>query len=278
MLSQLRHRHLVSLIGCCNDKGEIILVYDNMALGSLSDHLYNTNNPPLLWKQRLQICIGAARGLQYLHTGAKGTIIHRDVKSTNILLDDKWVAKVSDFGLSKMGKANMSKNHISTIVKGSFGYLDPEYYRTQRLSVKSDVYSFGVVLCEILCARPAVIHTEEMSQINLAEWTTSCYENGELDQIIDPNLRGKIAAECLNKFAEIAISCINDNGNERPSMTDVVRELEVALQLHQRGEEDINSTGRNGESETSREHFLTKDSIKCISATIFSEINNPSGR
>ncbi|KAK9933035.1 hypothetical protein M0R45_020248 [Rubus argutus] len=279
MLSQLRHRHLVSLIGYCADEGEMILVYDFMARGTLRDHLYHTDNPPLPWEQRLQICIGAARGFQYLHSGAKGTIIHRDVKSTNILLDDKWVAKVSDFGLSK-GTNNMSKTHISTVVKGSIGYLDPEYYRRQRLTEKSDVYSLGVVLFEVLCARPAVIQTEELKQVNLAEWTKSCYHNGELDQIIDPSLSGNIAAECLNKFTEVAISCLHDNGTERPSMTDVVRGLELALQLQQSAEGNINCTERNIEIETStsEQRCVTKDSIKCISATIFSEINDPSGR
>ncbi|XP_008231017.1 PREDICTED: receptor-like protein kinase FERONIA [Prunus mume] len=281
LLSQLRHRHLVSLIGFCTDKGEMILVYDYMARGTLGGHLYRSDNPPLSWEQRLQICIGAAQGLCYLHSGAKGSVIHRDVKSTNILLDEKWVAKVSDFGLSKMGTTTMSKTHISTAVKGSFGYLDPEYYRCQRLTEKSDVYSFGVVLCEVLCGKPALIHTAEGTRMSLPEWARRCHRDGELDQIIDPSLRGMIVAECLNKFGEIAVSCIQDNGVDRPSMNDVLRELELALQLHQKsigikGVAFYSDTAAKASS--SELTCATDQSIQRISGTIFSEINDPNGR
>ncbi|KAL4377749.1 hypothetical protein GQ457_02G005820 [Hibiscus cannabinus] len=162
--------------------------------------------------------------------GSQSTIIHRDVKTTNILLSEKWVAKVSDFGLSKTN--DLSNTHISTVVKGSFGYLDPEYYRLQKLTEKSDVYSFGVVLCEVLCARAPIDRSaEDHVQISLAEWVQHCYNNGSLDQIIDPYLQGKINLPSFSKFGEVAISCLASEGMKRPAMSEVVYALELALKL-----------------------------------------------
>lgn len=231
VLSKIRHRHLGSLIGYCDERLEMILVYELMEKGTLRDHLYNAKLPCLSWKQRLDICIGAARGLHYLHKGASGGIIHRDVKSTNILLDENLVAKVADFGLSRSGPPDQS--HVSTGIKGTFGYLNPEYFKTQQLTEKSDVYSFGVVLLEVLYARPAINPALPREQVNLAEWGMRCKNKVLLDQIVDPSIRDQINPNSLRKFAEITEKCLQEDACDRPGMGDVAWDLEYALQLQQ---------------------------------------------
>ncbi|GJS23755.1 receptor like protein kinase S.2-like protein [Tanacetum coccineum] len=256
MLSKFRHSHLLPLIGYCKSDNEMILVYEYMPGGTLEDHIHsnrlsrNRNSTPIPWEQRLKICIGAARGLEYLHTGT-GTqqrVIHRDVKSSNILLDKNLEAKVSDFGLSRTGPSNHDcTTHIYTNnIKGTFGYMDAEYFMTRRLTRKSDVYAFGVVLFEVLCGRPAVDLTLDEEQHSLAGWARRCTNNGTIRQIIAPSLRCEITPQCLTKYVEIAYNCLSDSTKKRPTMSEVVVRLESALTLQKHSLGDsVDQTTRN---------------------------------
>ncbi|KAH1156362.1 hypothetical protein GLYMA_18G271000v4 [Glycine max] len=294
MLSQLHHPNIVSLIGYCYESNEMILVYEFMDCGNLRDHLYDTDNPYLSWKHRLQTCIGVARGLDYLHTGVKQVIIHRDVKSANILLDEKWEAKVSDFGLARIGGPmgiSMMTTRVNTEVKGSIGYLDPEYYKRNILTEKSDVYSFGVVLLEVLSGRQPLLHWEEKQRMSLVKWAEHCYEKGILSEIVDPELKGQIVPQCLRKFGEVALSCLLEDGTQRPSMKDIVGMLDLVLQLQDSAVnyEDSSSHSTVPLSDCSENTGLSTtsdgdgsygrmESFVLIPDDVFSETKNPKRR
>ncbi|OMP11303.1 hypothetical protein COLO4_03901 [Corchorus olitorius] len=269
LLCQLRHQHLIYLIGFCHEKDEKILVYNYMSNGSLYDRLHNSiGYDPLSWKQRLEICIGPARGLHYLRTGAKRAIIHRDIKTNNILMDGQLVPKLSDFGLSEIGPSIVpnaplklvddhkweyhlireSIESLSTTVVGTFGYLDPEYFLTGVLNLKSDVYSFGVVLFEVLCCcRPVVKADVEKDRVHLVEWVIRCIKDGTIYDTIDPFLRGKVSPGSLEKFMEIACHCVHVSGKKRPAMGEVEATLELALEMQIQADSEMEHIHPNGE-------------------------------
>ena len=238
------HMNLVSLLGYCQEGNELILVYEYMVEGPLSDHLYKKRKQPLPWIQRIKICIGAARGLHYLHTSTRHPVIHRDVKSANILLDQNLVAKIADFGLCRT-VPSLYDSHVSTEVKGTLGYLDPEYYKRRKLTQKSDVYSYGVVLFEVLCGRAAVNPVaveEESEKVGLATWAMQCYKCGSIDELVDPHLAGNVRPQCLMAFVDLGIQCLADRSAERPTMGEVLNTLERILSLQDSLEEQEPNT------------------------------------
>ncbi|XP_076907449.1 serine/threonine-protein kinase BSK5-like [Bidens hawaiensis] len=232
MLTKLRHCNLVSLIGYCNDNSEMILIYDYISNGSLYHHLhiYGTN---LSWLQRLKISIGAARGLEYLHTGAhtRHGIIHRDVKSFNILLDGVYDAKVSDFGLSKLCPTNESNTQVSADGNGTLGYIDPEYFLTYQLTIKSDVFAFGVVLFELLCGRVALDNNLVTDKRLLSQWANKAIKKSKVHSIIDRKIKSQISPKCLTEFVHIAHRCVNHKSKKRPNMAETVAALQRSLTL-----------------------------------------------
>ncbi|KAL3523616.1 hypothetical protein ACH5RR_016450 [Cinchona calisaya] len=238
-LSKLRHIHLVPLIGHCNEDQEMILVYKYMPRGTLADNLYkigrnNNDYVPLSWMQRLRICIGAARGLDYLHTGTDYGVIHRDVKDSNILLDENFTAKISDFGLSKLEQISQSKSYVSTNVKGTMGYLDPDYLATHKLTRKSDVYAFGVVMLVVLSGRPVLDTRISGDSRSLLSCFRDCITKGQFEDIVDPYLQGKISSESLKEFLKSIEKCLQHRPKKRPTMAQLIVSLEEALERQER--------------------------------------------
>ncbi|KAM7521967.1 hypothetical protein LguiA_011869 [Lonicera macranthoides] len=224
LLSRLHHRNLVSLLGYCDEEGEQMLVYEFMPNGTLRDHISGKTKEPLHFAMRSRIALGSAKGILYLHTEADPPIFHRDIKASNILLDLNFTAKVADFGLSRLAPvANIEglvPAHVSTVVKGTPGYLDPEYFLTHKLTDKSDVYSLGVVFLELLTGMHPISHGKNIvREVNVA------YRSGMIFSVIDEQM-GSYPSECVEKFVTLALKCCQDETDARPSMAEVVRELE----------------------------------------------------
>ncbi|KAK9167874.1 hypothetical protein Syun_000014 [Stephania yunnanensis] len=224
LLSRLHHRNLVSLIGYCDVDDEQMLVYEFMPNGTLRDHLSVKSKEPLSSAMRLRIALSSAKGILYLHTEADPPIFHRDIKASNILLDSKFTAKVADFGLSRLAPVpdfeGTVPGHVSTVVKGTPGYLDPEYFLTHKLTDRSDVYSLGVVFLELLTGMHPISHGK-----NIVREVNTAYQSGMIFSVIDGRM-GSYPSECIEKFVNLAIRCCRDETDSRPSMAEVVRELE----------------------------------------------------
>ncbi|GLJ26044.1 hypothetical protein SUGI_0499620 [Cryptomeria japonica] len=233
-LSRLHHKHLVSLIGYCDEGEERMLVYEYMPNGALYDHLHKNTTSPLLesWTARIKVALDAARGVEYLHTYAVPPIIHRDIKSSNILLDATGTARVSDFGLSLMGPEEQG-GHLSMTAAGTVGYMDPEYYRLHHLTTKTDVYGFGVVLLELLTGQRAIFKQPAAGPISVVDFAVPRILSDELHHILDSRVRPPLSheIEAVEMVAYTAVNCVHLEGKDRPSMTDIVANLERAVAI-----------------------------------------------
>ncbi|XP_073367510.1 probable serine/threonine-protein kinase PBL25 [Aegilops tauschii subsp. strangulata] len=236
MLSLLHHDNLVSLVGYCSHGHQRLLVYEYMALGSLADHLLllddrlatprATARAALSWETRMRVALGAARGLEYLHETANPAVIYRDLKSSNVLLDDAFCPKLSDFGLARLCSTSSSAagpgpGERSPRVMGTYGYCAPEYIRTGRLSVKSDVYSFGVLLLELITGRRAVDSARPAPEQVLVTWAAPMFKDSKrYRELADPLLRGDFPERDLNQAVAVAAMCLQDQASARPCMSD----------------------------------------------------------
>jgi serine/threonine protein kinase len=240
VLTQINHRNVVKLLGCCLETEVPLLVYEFITNGTLSDHIHNKSlSSSLSWVKRLKIAAETAGALAYLHFSTSMPIIHRDVKTTNILLDDNYMAKVSDFGASKL--VPLDQTQLTTLVQGTFGYLDPEYFHTSQLTEKSDVYSFGVVVAELLTGKEALSFNRPESDRNLAMYFVSAIKEDRLLQILEDHIVKEGNIEELKEVANLAKRCLRVRGEDRPSMKEVAMELEglAIMGKHPWGKADL---------------------------------------
>ncbi|KAL9309374.1 putative transferase, protein kinase RLK-Pelle-LRR-I-1 family [Arabidopsis thaliana] len=253
LLLRVHHKNLVGLVGYCDEGENMALIYEYMANGDLKEHMSGTRNRFILnWETRLKIVIDSAQGLEYLHNGCKPLMVHRDVKTTNILLNEHFEAKLADFGLSRSFPIG-GETHVSTVVAGTPGYLDPEYYKTNRLTEKSDVYSFGIVLLEMITNRPVIDQSREKPYIS--EWVGIMLTKGDIISIMDPSLNGDYDSGSVWKAVELAMSCLNPSSTRRPTMSQVLIALNECLV----SENSRGGASRDMDSKSSLEVSLTFD-------------------
>ncbi|XP_073150672.1 probable receptor-like serine/threonine-protein kinase At4g34500 [Henckelia pumila] len=226
-IGKVRHKNLVGLIGYCAEGAQRLLVYEFIDNGNLEQWLHGEVGPvsPLTWEIRMKIANGTARGLAYLHEGLEPKVVHRDVKSSNILLDKKWNPKVSDFGLAKL--LGSDKTHVTTRVMGTFGYVSPDYASTGMLNEASDVYSYGVLLMEIITGRSPVDYSRPPGEMNLIDWFKGMISSRRSEELVDPRIEVPPSPRALKRILLVCLRCIDLDANKRPKMGQIVHMLEA---------------------------------------------------
>lgn len=258
-LGQLHHPNLVKLVGYCLEDEHRLLVYEFMPRGSLENHLFRRSShfQPLSWSLRMKVALGAAKGLAFLHSAESG-VIYRDFKTSNILLDSDYNAKLSDFGLAKDGPTG-DKSHVSTRVMGTFGYAAPEYLATGHLTSKSDVYSFGVVLLELLSGRRALDNNRPSGEHNLVDWAKPhLASKRKILHILDPRVEGQYSLAGAMKASALTLLCLSMNAKLRPSMDQVVSSLEQLQEANVVSRNTETDQHRSGQSLEKSEHRLQR--------------------
>ncbi|XP_057779871.1 probable serine/threonine-protein kinase At1g01540 [Salvia miltiorrhiza] len=226
-IGRVRHKNLVRLLGYCAEGAHRMLVYEYVDNGNLEQWLHGDVGPssPLTWDIRMHILLGTAKGLTYLHEGLEPKVVHRDIKSSNILLDRQWNAKVSDFGLAKL--IGSERSYITTRVMGTFGYVAPEYASTGMLNERSDVYSFGILIMEIITGRNPVDYSRPPGEVNLVDWLKTMVSNRNAEGVLDPKLPERPSSRALKRILLVALRCVDPNSQKRPKMGHVVHMLEA---------------------------------------------------
>ncbi|XP_015693238.1 probable serine/threonine-protein kinase PBL25 isoform X1 [Oryza brachyantha] len=250
VLGNMSHPNLVDLIGFCTEGDQRLLVYEYMALGSLADHLLDItpDQEPLSWHTRMKIAHGTAKGLEHLHENTTPSVIYRDLKSPNILLDNDYNPKLSDFGLAKVGPVEGGR-HIETRVMGTFGYCAPEYVKTGVLTTKTDVYSFGVFLLELITGKRAVDTCRPVCEQILAYWAKPMLHNRRCHELVDPLLRGEYPDKDFCQAVAVAAMCLYEEASSRPTMSDIVVALGFLAEVPAGSEEKIKTVLQNKKDE-----------------------------
>ncbi|KAM0008774.1 putative protein kinase RLK-Pelle-RLCK-V family [Helianthus debilis subsp. tardiflorus] len=253
-IGRVRHKNLVRLLGYCVEGAHRILVYEYVDNGNLEQWIHGDVGPtsPLTWEIRMNIILGTAKGLTYLHEGLEPKVVHRDIKSSNILLDRQWNPKVSDFGLAKL--LGSERSYVTTRVMGTFGYVAPEYASTGMLNERSDVYSFGILIMEIISGRNPVDYSRPQGEVNLVEWLKTMVSSRNAEGVLDPKMPEKPSSRALKRVLLVALRCVDPSAQKRPKMGHVIHMLEA--------DDFPFRDDRRGSRETGRERSFEKRQIE----------------